>query len=320
MSGDARQPIHIWRFLDGKAGHRNQVFGLTDAIGRKLQTTCIDVDVSGSLRGIRSLLPGRLQCLDHFPAPALLIGAGHATHLPMLAAKRRFGGKSIVLMKPSLPLFLFDMCLIPAADGLKRVPQNVIITEGALNRIQPNGYLDANRGLILIGGPSEHYGWSDQHVLAQLKAVIESHSRMEWTLTTSRRTPTSFLAAWNSSGCRGQMVPVEQTDPEWLPQQLQTAAIVWVTNESVSMIYEALTSGATVGVLTLPKLRESRVTRGIDSLIVRGVITPFDHWQQTAVVRSPAQTFNEADRCADRVTQRLLVKWIAKNPDARRVA
>ena len=116
------------------------------------------------------------------------------------------------------------------------------------------------------------------------------------------------------------MVPVDQTEPDWLPQQLQTAATVWVTNESVSMIYEALTSGAAVGVLTLPKLRESRVTRGIDSLISRNVITPFDRWQHTFIIRRSTQTFNEADRCADHVTQELMVQCSAVNSGARRVA
>jgi len=320
MADKSSTPCHIWRFFDGKAGHRNQILGLTDAIARIIPTHCLDVDVSGSLRGIRSLLPGRLRSFEDLPAPTLLIGAGHATHVPMLATRRRFGGRALVLMKPSLPLFLFDLCFIPTADDLKRIPSNVIPTEGALNRIRPSDSLDVGRGLILIGGPSEHFGWSDQAVLSQVKSVTERHPDVQWTITTSRRTPASFLGAWHSSGRRGQMVPVDQTGPDWLPEKLKSAATVWVTNESVSMIYEALTSGASVGILTLPKLRVSRVTRGIDSLITRNLVTPFDRWQQSAVVRSATQTLNEASRCAELVTLRFLVHASESPLRTRRVA
>jgi hypothetical protein len=320
MADEFSTPCSIWRFLDGKAGHRNQILGLTDSIGRITPTQCFDVDVSGSLRGIRSLLPDRLKSLRHLPDPTFLMGAGHATHFPMLAARRRFGGRVVVLMKPSLPLFLFDLCLIPAADCLKRVPPNVILTEGALNRIHPSDSLDARSGLILIGGPSEHFGWSDQAVLSQVKAVTERHPEIQWTLTTSRRTPASFLGAWHSSGRRGQMVPVDQTDPDWLPEKLKSAATVWVTNESVSMIHEALTSGASVGILILPKARESRVTRGIDSLIARNLVTPFDRWQRAAVVKRATQTLNEARRCAELVTHRFLRHTTELPQEPRRVA
>jgi mitochondrial fission protein ELM1 len=320
MADESSIPCNIWRFFDGKAGHRNQILGLTDAMGRITPTHCFDVDVSGSLRGIRSWLPGRMRSLEQFPAPSLLIGAGHATHWPILAARRRYGGRAVVLMKPSLPLFLFDLCLIPAADRLKRIPSNVILTEGALNRIRPSDSLDERCGLILIGGPSEHFGWSDQAILSQVKAVTERHPDIQWTLTTSRRTPASFLGAWHSSGRRGQLVPVDQTGPDWLPEKLRSAATVWVTNESVSMIYEALTSGASVGILTLPKSRNSRVTRGIDSLVARNLVTPFDHWQQSAVVRRATQTLNEASRCAELVKHRLLPCAPESPQSTRRVA
>ena len=319
-SGTDRSSVCVWRFLDGKAGHRNQVLGLTDAIGRIVQVDCHDIDVSRALSGIKSLLLGRLSALDDLPIPALLVGAGHATHIPMLASRRRYGGRTIVLMKPSLPLFLFDMCLIPAADDLKRVPRNVIITEGALNRIQPSETLESQRGLILIGGPSSHFGWADHDVLVQVKSVIESNPQIEWTLTTSRRTPTSFVAAWHASRCRGQMVPVDQTGSDWLPKQLKSAATVWVTNESVSMIHEALTSGASVGILTLPESRRSRVTRGIDSLITRNLVTPFARWQASSFVEGSGHTLDEAHRCAKLVAQTFLLQPDESVMNQRRVA
>ena len=319
-SGTDSCSVCVRRFLDGKAGHRNQVLGLTDAIGRIVQVDCHDIDVSRALSGIKSLLLGRLSALDDLPIPALLVGAGHATHIPMLASRRRYGGRTIVLMKPSLPLFLFDLCLIPAADELKRGPRNVIITEGALNRVQPSQTLELQRGLILIGGSSSHFGWSDHDVLVQVKSVIESNPQIEWTLTTSRRTPMSFVAAWQASGCHGQMVPVDQTGSDWLPKQLQCSATVWVTRESVSMIYEALTSGAAVGIFKLPELRTSRVTRGIDSLVARHLVTPFAQWQASFSLEGSGHTLNEAHRCAELVAQMFRLQSDESVVNQRRVA
>ena len=290
--------ICLWRFLDGKAGHRNQVFGLTDALGRITSVDCQDIDVSTALCGMKSLFPGRIRSLSSLRRPSLLIGAGHTTHIPLLAARHHFGGKATILMKPSLPLSLFDLCLIPAADNLKRIPHNVIITEGAVNRVQPGKTLSPQKGLVLVGGPSSHFGWSDEMVLNQIKSVIEGNPEIDWTLTTSRRTPLSFMSIWDRSGCAGRMLPVDQTNPDWLPTQLSSAGTVWVTNDSVSMIYEALTSGAAVGVLTLPKTRKSRVTNGIDSLIARHLVTPFSSLQSPFILPRPCQQIDEANRCA----------------------
>ncbi|MEZ6033022.1 MAG: ELM1/GtrOC1 family putative glycosyltransferase [Planctomycetaceae bacterium] len=307
-AGADSRAVCVWRFLDGRAGHRNQVLGLTEALGRMVPIVCQDIDVSQMLNGVRCLLPRPLNMLRRYRLPDFLIGAGHATHLPLLAAATWFGGKSIVLMKPSLPLALFDLCLVPAADGLRKIPPNVMLTEGAINRIRPGSARIPDRGLVLIGGPSRHFGWSDSDVLRQVQSVIEASPAVEWTISTSRRTPATFLSAWQASGCRGRLVPVEQTNSEWLPAQLTTMANVWVTNESVSMIFEALTAGAAVGILQLSPSRDSRVTRCVDSLISRKLVTPFNLFH----VRLPAPIagglFNEAERCAEMIARRYRIE------------
>lgn len=295
--------VTIWRFFDGKAGHRNQVLGLTDALGELSAVDCHDIDVRDGLRGWHSLWPGRIDRLSSLPAPDLLIGAGHATHFALLAARRRFGGRTIVLMKPSLPLSWFDLCLVPRADDLRRVPANVILTEGPLNRVRPSPE-SRNGGLILIGGPSDHFQWDDATVLDQIAAVITSSPDVAWTLTTSRRTPAEFLDAWSQRSLPGNMVPVDQTDPTWLPDQLSRTARVWVTSDSMSMIYEALTSGATVGLLQLEPRRDSRVVRGIKSLVERGFVSSL--YSQAQAAHDRPMPLAESTRCAEIVGTMIL--------------
>jgi hypothetical protein len=66
------------------------------------------------------------------------------------------------------------------------------------------------------------------------------------------------------------------------------------------MIYEALSSGARVGLLPVPRLNShARVLRGIDELIADRFLTPFSDWNQTGHLVQTAQLLNEADRCAE---------------------
>jgi hypothetical protein len=299
-------PPIIWRILDDKAGHRNQVFGLTEAIERALSVQCIDVEVADSLQGLKCLIPGRLQALHKLPKPDLLIGAGHSTHLPLLVLRRRFGGRSIVLMKPSIPMAAFDLNLIASAHRLRSVPANVLVTEGPLNRVQPSRTLSSTTGLILIGGVSSHYVWSNEDILRQLRAILTTKQEVHWTLTTSRRTPASFLEAWSSSGLPGELVPHEATTPDWIPCLMQRSGLIWVTTDSMSMVFEALTAGAGVGLLELPERHASRVCRSMRRLIENGDVTPWSAWVRGQPLKPSRVPLREADRCAAEVIARFL--------------
>ena len=98
-----------------------------------------------------------------------------------------------------------------------------------------------------------------------------------------------------------------QTGPEWLPAQLARAGQVWVTADSVSMIYEALTSGTKVVLLAVPQLRPNRISRGLDRLIHQGWLTAFADWQPSLRLQRLPGIFNEADRCAHWIIER----WFA---------
>ena len=292
-------PLVIWRFVDGKAGHDNQSRGLVEALIRlrPVETVALNpLPVSGALAVL--LLGQPPADWQSLPTPDLLVGAGHRTHLSLLAARRARGGKAVVLMRPSLPLGLFDLCVIPEHDS-PPIRSNVLVTRGALNRIQPSPTLESDRGLLLIGGPSEHFGWNDADLHRQIAAVLAATPGIRWTLTTSRRTPAAFLTGLTPEfDGTLTVVPVAATGPDWLPAQLARAGQAWVTADSVSMVYEALTAGAAVGVLDVPRQHSSRVSRGLENLIAEGWITPFADWRQKPrLYRSPGP-FNEAERCA----------------------
>jgi mitochondrial fission protein ELM1 len=295
-----QSPLTIWQFLDGRSGHENQVKGLTEAISRNQSVDVFDVRVSSDLSGLKSVLPGRLNFGCLLPSPDVLIGAGHSTHLPMLASKRRFGGQTIVIMKPSLPLALFDLCLIPAHDRLILPARNVIRTEGALNRIRPSTRQDDNRTMMLIGGPSRHFYWSDSSIVKQIQTVI-CNSQQQWTITTSERTPASFLRLWDKTLPNIPIMNGRDCSSDWLPGQLAQSGTVWVTCDSMSMIYEALTAGARVGLLELQPLAAGRISANIDRLARNSLATPWSRWMEGHPLTAFRPWFSESDRCSHAV-------------------
>jgi uncharacterized protein len=302
---DPGQPLVIWRFTDGKAGHENQSAGLLTALRAHQPVEDFLFHTAECHKGMLACIRGDDPYGSEKPDPGLIIGAGHATHLPMLNARRMRGGKVIVLMKPSLPNGWFDLCVIPAHDRPHHA-DNVLVTQGVLNRVQPGTAHDPGRGLILVGGPSAHVDWQDEPVIAQLRDIVTSSPDVQWQLATSRRTPERFLGSLAGRvPANLALVPAAETGPDWLPQQLAQAGQVWVTDDSVSMVYEALTSGAAVGLIEVPYRKpQDRLAQGLGELARHHLVTRMAGWRSGQALQVPARSFNEAARCAD---------WIAEH-------
>lgn len=305
-----RSPLqHIRILSDGRAGHENQSTGLALALQRRTGAAIetIQLDLSRSflhrLRTARRLEPGK-------PAPQLLIGAGHRTHLPILAAARKFRARSVVIMKPSLPARWFDLCLIPEHD-LPNTSNNtpprpyILTTRGALNKLPEALPAKQPHGLIMAGGPSSHHDWSPAPLLEAITAVVRAAPHLEWTLGNSRRTPAGFLDEVNALSLPIQLVPWQDTTPDWLPQILTSSQEAWITADSTSMICEAITARARTGILPLPAKKEnSRVVRAVQTFSAGGLVTPFSDWQQKSWPPHEPPALHEAARCADEILAR----------------
>lgn len=302
MSASSDETVKIWCLMDGKAGHQNQVLGCAEAIQRQIRAEIHVVPLSGWNRGAWSIFrvdESRLPTV----LPDLLIGAGHASHIPLWRLRQRLGGRSIVLMKPSLPLTFFDYCLIPDVHRLKWIPDNVILTKGVLNRVLPGTGKKPGEGLLLIGGPSAHYQWSEDSILHQVRTILDRQSDIQWTIATSRRTPKTLCDAFLRDAV-ATLVRPDDVDSDWLPDRLSTAATVWVSEDSVSMTYEALTSGSFVGILELQRHHSNRVTDCIDTLVDSNLVSRWSKWYETGQLPPRIERFCEAERCATELLSR----------------
>jgi mitochondrial fission protein ELM1 len=292
--------MEVWILSDGKAGHVNQMRGLASALG-KLQPVNV-TEIEAPAGAFVSWLTGRFAPGNNRPRPDLILAAGHRTHWAALAARRAHGGRVVLLMKPTLPVSWFDLCLIPEHDNPPAAP-NIVVTRGVLNTIEP-GTPAADRGLFLIGGPSTHHGWSDTETAGQVAAIVKKETGIRWKLTTSRRTPASFLSSL--TGIDVDITPVEKTDPGWVRRELAAAGQVWVTEDSVSMVYESLTAGAAVGILPVPRNHTSRVTTGLDKMVAENWVTSFTAWSGGKALTPPPEKLNEAARCARLLIEKFL--------------
>jgi mitochondrial fission protein ELM1 len=237
----------------------------------------------------------------------LILCCGHRTHLTALALRKVTGGRVVVLMRPSLPLCLFDLAVVPAHDEPSGC-REVLMTAGVLNPMRAEGAHQSQKGLVLIGGPSRRSGWDIDQLLAQLETITSRTPDTQWTLTTSRRTPPAMLGRLQRiHAANVQVVPHTETPAGWVARQLADVSSAWITDDSVSMVYEALTAGVGVGLLETPRHRKDRVTRGIDALIESGRVTPFANWTGEMPLRRINPPLAEADRVAAEILRRGLL-------------
>lgn len=299
----------IYIISDGKKGHLSQTRGLANALIEQAETQaperehkCYEVDIT-SLSWFGKLFYKGKE-LPH-PRPDLILCAGHGTHLAALSLAHHLRCLCMVCMRPSLPSSFFDLCITPRHDLPDGFEANgrIFPTNGAINGIRPQPDVEKTQSLILIGGPSKSYNWDAELVLNQLSSIARMTPNTI-VLTTSRRTPADFVQDVTAACPNIRVIPVEETGPTWVADNLAKSKEVWVTQDSVSMVYEALSSGAPVGIIEMPakegphKPDASRIARGLNMLIADGSVCRFTEWAKTHTIPQTGKVINEAARAA----------------------
>lgn len=290
--------MYVVYVSDGKAGHRSQALGLFQAMQRISGTGQLD-EIHLEQLPFAQLFKGLFshQVSQIKQTPDFIFGVGSHTHFRVwLLGKIYPQAKTIILMKPSLPIHWFNYAVVPKHDGIAE-SAHVIVTQGALSPIVNEHRHEANRILIALGGSSKRHQWNQENVITAIEQIIQRNPHADLVLTTSRRTPEHFLAhlKTQSFASRLNIFPVEETSQGWIFEQMQRAEAVWVTEDSVSMIFEALTAGCRVGVIGMNHLKQDRVTSEVKRLLDKKMIS-----QQTNINCLPAPShLNEAKRVAN---------------------
>lgn len=232
----------------------------------------------------------------------LFLSAGSGAAPFTLALARKTGGKACTLMTPSvIGTAPFDFAVVPEHDHPKGFEEseskkNVLVTLGAPNSIFPgeleekgwelaeiyppgeNG--EAERWGILVGGDDANYRISPRWVRRALSPIFEEGTkrRADLYITTSRRTSPKaerelLSIAKDIQGVR--MVFLASRDPfNPVPGMLGLCSRIFVTEDSVSMVSEAVTAGKDVFLLRTERRGSRTVLQNFTAALVKKRLLP----------------------------------------------
>ena len=309
------QKIKIILFRDGRPGHEKQSRGVLNALKRYVDTDISEVMVAPQ--------PLHKKCWiyfnyfmplwvknNKFQDVDLIIGTGSSTHIPLLSCKKQTNGRAVICMKPSLLISrLFDLCFVPMHDRPRKVA-NVFETIGPPNMSEVSSSHDPKKGLILIGGEnSATKKWDNDQLLSNIKALIQRAEIEKWTISTSPRTPDgvdSMLSEMVRDKKGISYFSYKETEPGWIDQQYSVNKTVWVTGDSMSMVYEALSAGCNVGILPVDwKNKKNKYKYSSDYLKSRKLIITFNQWGEGDLAAwEEKNLLAEADNCAREIVKR----------------
>ena len=310
--------VKVVLFLDGRPGHEKQSRGIVNALERyvTLETHEVVVSQKNNLQRLIEYV-GYFLFLNSSPElsvrPDLIIGTGSRTHIPALSYKRKWGGRAITCMAP-LPLIRssFDLCFIPFHDSIA-AHKNVVQTIGPPNLAQSTDGHDNQKSLILVGGEdSSSHWWDTNKLLQNIIQLLDFSGDQRWTISGSPRTPSGtdeVLGKLSASRSNVHYVPFSQTKSGWIEKQYESHKTIWVTEDSVSMVYEALSAGCRVGVLPVEWKREDNKFRtGLHYLVDTKRIITLEQFLLGTSFPDDNEPLHEADKCA----REIVGKWWPK--------
>lgn len=96
-----------------------------------------------------------------------------------------------------------------------------------------------------------------------------------------------------------------ETPDGWIEKQYAVNYSVWVTADSLSMVYEALTAGCCVGLLPVEwKRKDSLFQRSENYLLNNELVISYESWLKQDQKIRKVQPLDEANRCVKEILRR----------------
>ena len=267
------------------AGLQTQAVGLAEAAG--LAPTVVPIVPRPPWSWVTARLwPNPDRAVRLPPLPDGVIIAAGGTSAVVAAGLRSTSRPVVQIQHPRMDPARFDVVVVNRHDGL--TGPNVVVTRTALHRVTPERLAEAAvtwgprlAGLprpllaVLVGGSNGRFrldGPTAEHLAGELMAMMRTE-RIGVAITPSRRTSPeaqAALAAVRPLG--GWLWNMTEENPYF--GLLALADAILVTEDSVSMVSEAVATRAAVLLATLPG--KSRRIRLFNELLIRdGRVRPF---------------------------------------------
>ena len=316
--------LSIVVFLDGRPGHEKQTMGILQALSAIIPLEVIDkkvvgISASSTIKNwinylLTAFLPFTVQ-KNKYPVD-IIMGTGTHTHIPMLLFKRASKStgmeppKIVTCMTPdALLLNKIDLCCVPQHD-MPVHRENIFVTLGPPNNVTFSTSHEPDRGLILLGGvDSKSHDWDSQSIVKKISEIIQKDPTMSWTISSSPRTPDDTCQLLDNLAEEMEKVSFfrsTETPTGWVEDQYALNSMVWVTGDSMSMIYESLTAGCSVGILPVKwKQPQNKFQQSIDRLVENKMVVEYGKWQSgTKLPPHTQEPLNESRRCTEEILRR----------------
>lgn len=312
--------LRVAAFTDGRPGHVKQTQGILNSLGQisSVDINYFEVAHNSIFKDFLLLLALFIPWLKYCPCDLkdrdLIIGTGRRTHIYMLLCKKKYGVPVVTCMSPAV-IFRkqFDLCFVPQHDNI-RGSENVFLTVGPPNCSVAGSDHKTQTGLILVGGTdSKSHAWRDQSICDFIEDLVTKKKEFKWTISSSPRTPENCaqrMAKLVEKHSNSNFYRFEDTEPGWVENEYSKNKYVWVTADSMSMVYEALSAGCNVGLLPVAwKSNKSKFARSEKLLIENDVVMSYSKWCLGQAGWKSAAPLNESQRCAEEIVKR----WCNKN-------
>jgi len=295
---------------DGRAGHEAQSLGLAEAMG--LEADIRRVNPREIFAALAPFGPvdwrERETAADSPiapPFPDIAIGAGRRV-IPYLRRMKQASKRqtfTVYLNRPAFGPRAADLIVAPAHDGLFGL--NVVAPITPPNRVSAERLaelrkspdprvksLAAPRAALLVGGDSRHFSFSKATAAALCETVRTLRAAgMSVMATCSRRTPAyvSEMLQAELASSRGWLWDGAGENPYF--SMLALAETIVVTADSVSMVGEAVATGAPVYVFAVAG-GSRKIADYLSKLEALGAVRPWtgvvEHWSYEPMQSTPA--------------------------------
>lgn len=316
----ARAAPTCWVVTEGMAGTENQCIGIAEALG--VEPVVKRVKLRSPWKQLSPYLRiGNMAAIDPAgdtlepPWPDLLIASGRKSVAPALAVKKASQGKTLIVQvqDPRVSPKLFDLLVVPQHDPARG--DNVLVTTGALHKVTPAriasdtikfadtlAALPQPRVAVLIGGTSKAHTLTPDiaRSLADMLKKLVDEQNASLMITASRRTGEDNEKMLREA-LRGDNIRFwdGQGDNPYFAY-LGYADYIIVTEDSVTMVSEAISTGKPVYVMPLDG-GSARFDRFHSALREQGYTRPFAGALEKWTYTPPEDTRKVADEIMRRL-------------------
>ena len=245
----------------------------------------------------------------------VIISCGRKSVIPSIYLKKNSSKKvtNIHIQDPKVNLNNFSYVIAPEHDELDG--GNVFSTKGAMHylsrkEIEDNSdylknRLDANKEyfLLILGGPTKHYDYSDENILNILDLFdnLISKNRLQGIVIPSMRTPKNIIELCKNKLGANSLI-IDSVDKKAYLSALSLAKYVVVTCDSTSMISEAALTGKPIYVADIPaKKNDQRIKKFKELFTKLNIIKKLDNKLETWHY----ETLDETNRIAKEIKKQL---------------